>query len=268
MLSRLRHRIRMQAMSDRYDRQSNYGLYDLLVKDVAYAVKARNGSLIPAVPYDRFQVVHSDLPKKLWGIQDFRACDAESLGGGGFWRFSHNNEDGDLPEWEFDGKTYAQESTRILDETQHRFQQFQEIDVRALLGIKGDQASKEAADPGAMRIVVDECFAHVYFTLNHYRDIMVEKHQDAVNPWVLVLYDTVWGIWKPVSTDKAFTMTNITEAATGPSAKTKLKIGSQVLNVTLIRPKAVKRARRNSYIFNTGHWAKPVKNVYVPPKTD
>jgi len=262
-------------MSDLYERQSNYGLYEKIVENVAYAVKARNGSLIPIVPYRSFKVVHAGLPEKLWHIQDFRACDGEHLGEGGAWRYSHNNEDGDLPEWELDGQTYAQEATRDLSLDQHRFQQFQEIDVRALLGIKGDEASKEAADPGAMRIVVDECFQHVYFTLNHYRDIVVSKHVAAVNPWILVMFDTLYQGWKfaqgeggmqETKTDKAFSMTNVTEAVLGPSGKVTAKFGKLTAEVRLLKPKAVVRHRRNSYTFKTGHPFAATTHTYTPPK--
>jgi hypothetical protein len=277
MLPWLRHRIGMHAMSDRYERQSNYGLYEQIVDNVAYAVRARNGSLIPMVPYRAFKIVHAALPEKLWRIQDFRACDGEHVGEGGVWRYSHNNEDGDLPQWEVDGKTYFQESTRDLSVDQHRFQQFQEIDVRALLGIKGDEASKEAADPGAMRVVVDECFQHVYFTLNHYRDIMVSKHAEAVNPWMLVMFDTFYQGWKYAqggggeteskSADDTFRLSNITEVSLGPSGKVTAKFGKLTAQVRLLKPKAVFRKRRNSYQFTSGHGFAATTQTYTPPKT-
>ena len=61
-------------------------------------------------------------------------------------------------------------------------------------------------DPGAMRIVVDECFQHVYFSLNHYHPIRAQdvtlkrvgKRQEeggfiyAHNPYLLVLFGTQW----------------------------------------------------------------------------
>jgi hypothetical protein len=251
-------------MSDSTDRQSNYGLYEPLVADVRYAVKARNGSLVPCISYLKFQIIHPDLPKKLWSAQNWRACDTLSHFEGGAWRFSHGNVDGDLPEWEIDGKVYQQETSRFLGEDQHRFQQFQEFDVRAMLHITGDTASKEAADPGAMRVCVDECFEHVYFTLNHYRDIKVAKHTDLVNPWMLVLFDGL-GPGFGWETDKTFAISNITEVG-GHNGKVMATFGKLKCPVTLIKPKSVKRQRRSSYTFTKDTSTGPLVVGFTPPE--
>ena len=70
----------------------------------------------------------------------------------------------------------------------------------------GEFSRRLVQDPGAMRIVVDECFQHAYLSLNHYHPIRAQdvtlkrvgRRQEeggfiyAHNPYLLVLFGTPW----------------------------------------------------------------------------
>ncbi len=62
---------------------------------------------------------------------------------------------------------------------EQKFQQFQEYDVSMMLkqqlNVTKVKGSKEMSDLGATRVVVDECFEHVYFSLEHYRAIKSQE---------------------------------------------------------------------------------------------
>ncbi len=155
--------------------------------------------------------------------------------------------------------------------------QFLGSDSAASLGIKGDEASKEAADPGAMRVVVDECFQHVYFTLNHYRDIMVSKHAEAVNPWILVMFDTFYQGWKYAqgeggeteskSADETFRLSNITEVSLGPSGKVTAKFGKLTAQVAAAEAQGSVPEAPQLLPVTSGHGFAATTQTYTPPTT-
>jgi hypothetical protein len=267
-------------------RQTNYGLYQDLVKDLRYAVVAKNGSLIPAVDSQMFQMIHPDLPDKLYEAAAFSASDATSHFEDGYWRFSHQDWGENLPQWtaEQEGKTvvFSQETRPLesLSIEDHRFQQFQELDVAKFLGVakKSGSATKEVDDIGAMRIIVDECFQHVYFTSNHYREIMVDKHRDFVNPYIFVMFSKTCGFNLCAAPLDQFGVNNIdfqTNSAFGAKKVANFKLGNVAAQVQILRPRLVKRYRRDSYTFvrmteGVGQGATDIitKMSYAPGKSE
>lgn len=185
-------------MSDRVNQ--NIGVIGQLLKRVRYAVEAKNGSLIPCVEYTLFQVIHRDLPAILLGLRQKQCATLTAKFEDG-WRLAHGNDNGDLPEFtvkapDGTGKVVPKvhdnarlPTTASLEE--QKYQQFQEYDVSMMLkqhlGTTKIKGSKEMSDLGATRVVVDECFEHVYFSLEHYREIE-DNEFGTLNPWVFVLF--------------------------------------------------------------------------------
>lgn len=175
----------------------NRGVIEQLLGTVRYIVIARNDTFIPCVMYTNFKVIHKDLPDILLSLRQKQAANLAGKFTDG-WRFSHGNDHGDLPEFtNYDAaarvnKVYANE--RLPEGASgeaHKFQQFQEYDVNMMLeqtlGSTKVKGSKEMSDLGATRALVDECFEHVYFSLEHYRNIESTEY-GTLNPWVFVLF--------------------------------------------------------------------------------
>ncbi len=208
--------------------KTNEGLISKLVGTVKYAVRARNGSLIPCVAVGNFSVIHANLPGILQQLRyDLASSRSSKMDGG--WRYSHGNNEGNLPEFTVGDKLFANPRERMDDfdhqytdsigetftltpdmveerrygderpkilRSDEQFQQFQEYDISHLLNAK---PSKEVDDLGAMRAIVDECFQHVYFTTEHYRPVVEGKITKAMkegkaqiqgfNPFIFVLFE-------------------------------------------------------------------------------
>jgi len=243
--------------------KTNEGLYDQLVKKVDYIVIGKNQSYIPCVPVQNFSVINKDLPTILKNI---RYLQAHTLGGkldDNAWRLSHGNDMDFLPEFNLKNKVFPNTREKFRSTESHKMQQFQEYDVSKLL--EGD-ASKEVSDIGAMRIIVDECFQHVYFTIEHYRPTVqgkLTKAQrlgtqaiDAWNPYIFVLFEPpppenlkpIGSKEKskgtPSATDKMFVETNIIEVKTSNKVTMAEFNGSKV---TVIYPAIQRRGRSNSF---------------------
>lgn len=250
--------------------KTNQGLYDKLVQNVKYIVMAKGGSCIPCVSVDRFSVINPNLPYLLSKIRYLQAHTLTGKLDGNAWRLSHGNDKDFLPEFNITNKVFA--NVRRNDRTNednnpdaHKMQQFQEYDVRVLLG---RESSKEVSDLGAMRVIVDECFEHVYFTIEHYRPTVQGKITvsqksgkqdiDALSPYIFVLFEppplpqTELVIKPkkksepgPSATDLLFKDTNITEVKAFGKKQTLVFNGQ---TVTEIYPACQKRGRSNSFM--------------------
>jgi hypothetical protein len=178
----------------------NTGVIEQLLGGVRYAVQAKDGSLIPCVEYTKFQVIHSDLPGILLRLRTKQVANRTSKFQDG-WRYAHGNDQDHLPEFTVmalngQGQKVAKrhDNVRLADGAtleEQRFQQFQEYDVSMMLkqelNVTKVKGSKEMSDLGATRVVVDECFEHVYYSLEHYREIESQQY-GSLNPWVFVLF--------------------------------------------------------------------------------
>ena len=211
----------------------NRGVIEQLLGTVRYIVIAKNRTVIPCVMYTNFKVIHKDLPDILLSLRQKQAANLAGKFTDG-WRLSHGNDQGDLPEFtNYDAtptarvnKVYANE--RLPEGASgdaHKFQQFQEYDVSLMLeqtlGSTKVKGSKEMSDLGATRALVDECFEHVYFSLEHYRSIESAEY-GTLNPWVFVLFSQP-GVQDMVRLDnleafkKSFTENVQTSTPTNPS---------------------------------------------------
>lgn len=178
----------------------NIGVVEQLLGAVRYAVRAKDGSLIPCVEYTKFQVIHAELPGILLSLRTKQAANLNFKFQDG-WRYAHGNDQDHLPEFTvmaLDGRgqkvAKLHDNVRLPDGAsmeQQKFQQFQEYDVsmmlKQVLNVTKVKGSKEMSDLGATRVVVDECFEHVYFSLEHYREIESQEY-GSLNPWVFVLF--------------------------------------------------------------------------------
>lgn len=246
--------------------KTNEGLYPKLVQNIKYVVISKGGSYIPCVSVDKFSLVSADLPDQLKKIRFVQAHTLTSKLDDNAWRLSHGNDMDFLPEFNITNKVFANERDNFRSTESHKMQQFQEYDVSKLVK---KVSSKEVDDLGAMRVIVDECFQHVYFTIEHYRPTVEGKitvsqksgAQDieAVNPYIFILFEppplekktnseTNSGKKnKPASspTDLLFEDTNITEVKEFGKPKTTTFKG---FPVTVIYPGAQKRGRSNSFM--------------------
>jgi hypothetical protein len=191
----------------------NFGVVEQLLGGVRYAVEAKDGSLIPCVEYTKFQVIHAELPGILLRLRTKQVANLTSKFQDG-WRYAHGNDQDHLPEFTVmalngQGQKVAKrhDNVRLADGAtmeEQKFQQFQEYDVSMMLkqelNVTKVKGSKEMSDLGATRVVVDECFEHVYFSLEHYREIESQQY-GSLNPWVFVLFAQP-GIQEMVRIDK------------------------------------------------------------------
>ena len=250
--------------------KTNQGLYDKLVQNVKYIVLSKGGSCIPCVSVEKFSVINPNLPYLLSKIRYLQANTLSGKLDGNAWRLSHGNDKDFLPEFNITKKVFANE--RRNDRTNednnpeaHKMQQFQEYDVRVLLD---RESSKEVSDLGAMRVIVDECFEHVYFTIEHYRPTVQGKITasqksgkediEALSPYIFVLFEPpplpeTELVIKPrkksepasSATDQLFKETNITEVKASGKIKTLIFNGLPVIE---IYPACQKRGRSNSFM--------------------
>jgi len=256
-------KIQLTKLGDRP--KTNEGLYNQLVTQVHYVIIAKNGSYIPCVPVHNFSVINKELPNELIKIRRVQAHTWTGKLDGNAWRLSHGNDKDNLPEFNVTNKRFANERDDSRSTESHKVQQFQEYDVSVLCS---RTSSKEVSDLGAMRVIGDECFEHVYFTIEHYRPTVQgkvtvahksgKKSIDAFNPYIFVLFELPPPEEK-VSlkrckkkeptlspTDQMFSATNIVEVKEG----TGNKFQTAVFNgktVTVLYPAAQKRGRANSF---------------------
>jgi hypothetical protein len=240
--------------------KTNEGLYGLLVQNVRWVVIAKGGSLIPCVSAEAFTVIHKRLPVIMRELRYQQAHQWTGKLDGNAWRLSHGNDMDYLPEFNVSNKIFAntRDDTRSVED--HKLQQFQEYDVNRLTG---GSDSKEVDDSGAMRIIVDECFQHVYFTIEHYRPTIegkITKSQksgqakvEAASPYIFVLFEMpLEEVQSKVKSkkatksplDEAFEANNITETMLNSRC---LKAMFRGQEVTVINPAVQKRGRSGSF---------------------